>query len=278
MNAIHINWTKPFMNKFNRPYEVEDFEILTSILSALKWREKNGSITMITDSVGEEYYRKTGLDVIWDSVENALDSVDVNPDVFWAAGKIFALSRQSAPVAMIDTDFIVWETIDPNSLSDVTVIHFEDLYPDVYPPKEHFNVKDYSFDEDFDWHLKACNTAFCIIKNDDLLKYYTEQSIKFMRHTDEKDDRLTYMVFAEQRLLPMCAKKLNKSVAAFSDLKRLFENGENCFTHTWGMKQQMRDNGALRYDFCRRCINRIVHEYPHMYRIMKNIENLKQYF
>ena len=202
----------------------------------------------------------------------------MNPDVFWAAGKIFALSRQSAPVAMIDTDFIVWETIDPNSLSDVTVIHFEDLYPDVYPPKEHFNVKDYSFDDDFDWHLKACNTAFCIIKNDDLLKYYTEQSIKFMRHTDEKDDRLTYMVFAEQRLLPMCAKKLNKSVAAFSDLKRLFENGENCFTHTWGMKQQMRDNGALRYDFCRRCINRIVHEYPHMYRIMKNIENLKQYF
>lgn len=278
MNAIHINWTKPFMNKFNRPYEVEDFEILTTILSALKWREKNGSITMITDSVGKEYYEKTGLDVIWDSVENALDDVDVNPDVFWAAGKIFALSRQEAPVAMIDTDFIVWETINPDSLSDVTVIHYEDLYPDVYPPKEHFNMKDYSFDEDFDWRLKACNTAFCVIKNDDLLKYYTEQSIKFMRSTDEKDDRLTYMVFAEQRLLPMCAKKLNKSVAAFSDLKRLFENGENCFTHTWGMKQQMRDNGALRYDFCRRCINRIVHEYPHMYGIMKNIDNLKQYF
>lgn len=278
MNAIHINWTKPFMNKFNRPYEVEDFEILTTILSALKWREKNGSITMITDSVGKEYYEKTGLDVIWDSVENALDDVDVNPDVFWAAGKIFALSRQEAPVAMIDTDFIVWETINPDSLSDVTVIHYEDLYPDVYPPKEHFNMKDYSFDEDFDWRLKACNTAFCVIKNNDLLKYYTEQSIKFMRNTDEKDDRLTYMVFAEQRLLPMCAKKLNKSVAAFSDLKRLFENGENCFTHTWGMKQQMRDNGALRYDFCRRCINRIVHEYPHMYGIMKNIDNLKQYF
>lgn len=278
MNAIHINWTKPFMNKFNRPYDVEDFEILTTILSALKWREKNGSITMITDSVGKEYYEKTGLDVIWDSVENVLDDVDVNPDVFWAAGKIFALSRQEAPVAMIDTDFIVWETINPDSLSDVTVIHYEDLYPDVYPPKEHFNMKDYSFDEDFDWRLKACNTAFCVIKNNDLLKYYTEQSIKFMRNTDEKDDRLTYMVFAEQRLLPMCAKKLNKSVAAFSDLKRLFENGENCFTHTWGMKQQMRDNGALRYDFCRRCINRIVHEYPHMYGIMKNIDNLKQYF
>mgnify|MGYP000721346980 FL=1 len=40
MDAIHINWTKPFRNRFNVPYEVEDFEILTTILSALKWREK----------------------------------------------------------------------------------------------------------------------------------------------------------------------------------------------------------------------------------------------
>lgn len=266
------------MNKFNRPYEIEDFEILTTILSALKWREKNGSISMITDSAGEEYYRKTGLTAVWDSVENALDDVDVNPDVFWAAGKIFALSGQSAPVAMIDTDFIVWESINPDALSDVTAIHFEDLYPDVYPPKEYFHMKNYSFDDELDWNLKACNTAFCVIKNDALLKYYTEQSINFMRHTDEQNDRLKYMVFAEQRLLPMCAKKLNMSVSAFSNLEKLFENGENCFTHTWGMKQQMRDNGALRYDFCRRCINRIMHEYPHMYEIMKNIENLKRYF
>ena len=44
MDAIHINWTKPFRNRFNSPYEVEDFEILTTILSALKWREKNGII------------------------------------------------------------------------------------------------------------------------------------------------------------------------------------------------------------------------------------------
>ena len=64
MDAIHINWTKPFRNRFNAPYEVEDFEILTTILSALKWREKNGNIKMVTDSVGAQYYKKTGLDVI----------------------------------------------------------------------------------------------------------------------------------------------------------------------------------------------------------------------
>ena len=69
MDAIHINWTKPFRNRFNAPYEVEDFEILTTILSALKWREKNGNIKMVTDSVGAEYYKKTGLDVIWTALK-----------------------------------------------------------------------------------------------------------------------------------------------------------------------------------------------------------------
>ena len=87
MDAIHINWTKPFRNRFNAPYEVEDFEILTTILSALKWREKNGNIKMVTDSIGAQYYKKTGLDVIWNSVENILDNVDVNSNVFCLEGE-----------------------------------------------------------------------------------------------------------------------------------------------------------------------------------------------
>lgn len=278
MNAIHINWTKPFINKSGHPYEVEDFEILTTVLSALKWREKNGSIKIVTDSEGMKYYDRIGLLPIWNKAENVLDDIDVNPSVFWAAGKIFALQHENAPIAMIDTDFIVWQTLDFDKMSDVNIIHFEDLYPDVYPPKEHFQMQNYTFDDDFDWDLKACNTAFCVIKNNDLLRFYTDESIKFMRSAKEENDYLTYMVFAEQRLINMCAKKINASVTAFSNLEKLFADGENCFTHTWGMKQQMRDNRALRYDFCRRCINRIIHEYPNMYGILKNIENLKQYF
>ncbi|WP_455056258.1 hypothetical protein, partial [Megamonas funiformis] len=152
------------------------------------------------------------------------------------------------------------------------------LYPDVYPPKDFFHMDNYEFDNDFDWNIKACNTAFCVIKNEQLLRYYTNKSIEFMRHTSEQNDRLAYMVFAEQRMLPMCAKKLNMSIMSFSDLNRLFKNCDNMFTHTWGMKQQMRDNAFLRADFCRRCIKRIIKDYPEMKNIIMNIENLKQYF
>jgi len=143
---------------------------------------------------------------------------------------------------------------------------------------ETFHMDNYEFDNDFDWNIKACNTAFCVIKNEKLLRYYTDKSIEFMRHTSEQNDRLAYMVFAEQRMLPMCAKKLNMSIMSFSDLNRLFKNGDNMFTHTWGMKQQMRDNAFLRADFCRRCIKRIIKDYPEMKNIIMNIENLKQYF
>ena len=277
MDAIHINWTKPFTNRTNRPYETEDFEILTTILSALTWRKVNGRITMVCDSAAAAFYRANGLDVIWDKIDVCLDDVDVNADVFWAGGKLFALAKQTAPIAMIDTDFIMWEKVNEAELSDVTVIHFEELAPHIYPPREFFHATDYEFPQDFDWTKKACNTAFCIIKNEELLRYYTDEAINFMRHTDEKNDRLAYMVFAEQRMLPMCAARLGMTVSAFSDMPSLFKGGDTRFTHTWGMKQQMRDNDALRYDFCKRCIRRILTDYPNMKSVLMRIKCLERY-
>ena len=49
IQGFHSNWTKPFFTlNQNKEYFIEDFEILTTILSALKWREFNGSIKMIS--------------------------------------------------------------------------------------------------------------------------------------------------------------------------------------------------------------------------------------
>lgn len=283
MNAIHVNWTKPYRMRTNLPYSVEDFELLTTILSALKWREKNGSIKMITDSAGKDFYVKNGLCDLWDGgIETNLDNIpdNINAGVFWAAGKLFALRAQTAPVAVIDTDFIVWHDILFDNLPAVTAIHFENLYSDVYPDIGFFRMKrDYRFDPDWDWRLQAANTAFCVFTNDELLKRYTSEAIRFMENTaDDVEDTLRYMVFAEQRLLPMCANKMNLYYSSFSSLERLFTHGENYFTHTWGMKQQMRDISELRYDFCKRCINRIINDFPDMENTLKNIECLKQYF
>ena len=67
MKAFHSNWTAPFLRANpNKNYYIDDFEILTTIISALKWRENNGSIKMITDDIAADYYKKLGIDTIWD--------------------------------------------------------------------------------------------------------------------------------------------------------------------------------------------------------------------
>lgn len=280
MNAVHINWTRPYFERNSGEYQIEDFELLTTVLSALKWREKNGSIKMITDTVGAEYYRKNGFGELWDGgIHTALDGIKEDAYMFWAAGKLHALRNEKAPVAVIDTDFIVWEEILFDKLPDLTVIHDEELYPDVYPNVNAFRMKGaYRFDPLWDWSLKALNTAFYVIKNDELLDIYTKEAIYFMENAEPQEDPLRYMVFAEQRLLPMCAAKMGCEVSTFSTLERLFKHGEGWFTHIWGMKQQMRDNAELREAFCRRCAGRLRRDFPDWGERLKKCPPLERYF
>lgn len=262
MKGLHINWTAPFFARRSGEYFVEDFEILTTILSAASWKAKNGEIKLCADKQAIEFYKEAGLLNLYDEIEELKVDKDINPEMFWAAGKLFALRNQKAPVAVIDTDFIVWDEILFDKLGECTVIHFEDLYADVYPGREFFEMKeDYEWPQ-LDWSLKACNTAFMVIKSDLLIQEYTQMAVNFMKNAKNTGDPLKYIVFAEQRLINMCAKRLGIATESFSDLKKLFANGDGCFTHTWGMKQQMRDMPWLRHDFCMRCLSRIRRDFP----------------
>lgn len=279
MHAIHSNWTKPRTDVCGNFY-IEDFDILTTVLSALKWREKNGTITMVTDSTGFEFYKERNLLGLWDEITTDLDNIPeyVDSQKFWAAGKLFALRGRTTPVAVLDTDFIVWDRIAFDNLGDLTVIHREELYGDVYPDIYHFRMmRGYIFNPDFDWRINPANTAFYVLKSEDLRDFYIEEAEKFIEYADNGDN-LTYMVFAEQRLLPMCADVLGIEISEFSNIQRLFSDGERYFTHTWGMKQQMRENDALRHDFCLRCARRIKDDFSEFVPILAEIDEIKDYF
>ena len=279
MQAIHSNWTRPRTDACNS-FFIEDFDIMTTILSALKWREKNGTIKMVTDSVGYEFYKERDMLFLWDEVTTELNDIPdyVKPNQFWAAGKLFALKNEDIPVAVIDTDFIVWDRLAFDNLGDITVIHREELYSDVYPEIYHFNMKrGYVFNPNLDWRLKPANTAFYVMKNRDLKDLYVKEAMEFIKNSED-DDNLTYMVFAEQRLLPMCANMLGIETKEFSNIEKLFCDGERYFTHTWGMKQQMREDNALRYDFCMRCARRIKSDFSEYLPIITKIPEIKSYF
>lgn len=279
MHAIHSNWTKPRTRAFGK-YFAEDFEILTTALSALKWREKNGTISMITDKTGYAFCKSRGLLDLWDDVSRDLDDIRdfIDPQIFWAAGKIYSLKNASVPVAVMDTDFIVWDMLAFENLDELTVIHREELCSDIYPDISRFEMKrGYNFSHSFDKNIKPANTAFYIIKNEQLRNMYVREAEDFMRN-NLGTDNLTSMVFAEQRLLPMCAAALGIRTESFSDTERLFKNGDRYFTHVWGMKRQMRDNPLLRRDFCLKAAGRINSDFPEYVSVLSKIPETEIYF
>ena len=253
MKAFHTLWTKP------KPAEnIEEFEFLTMVLSALKWRQKNGEIFLVTDSLGEKFIKDKGAENCWDGIINVLDSIpeSISPKTFWAAGKIFALDCFRAPVVSIDNDFIVWESLNlQNSRSKLSVIHTEEINPFVYPNADFLKV----FDNGFDWTVKPVNTAFVYYGDENLKETYRTLSIEVMKNL-KSEDTLVPMVFAEQRLLSMVAHKSGIRPDTFSTLKRL-ESEDRRFTHLWGYKQKLKNNPPMKEEFTKRLQNKIKTEF-----------------
>ena len=253
MKAFHTLWTKP-----KGTDSIEEFEFLTMVLSALKWRQKNGEIFLVTDSAGEKFIKEKGAERCWDGIITTLDNMpdSISPKTFWAAGKIFALDSFKAPVVSIDNDFIVWENLNLEKFrSRLCVIHKEELNPFVYPNKDFLKA----FDKGYDWAVKPANTAFVYYADEELKENYKNLSLEVMT-TLKSDDTLVPMVFAEQRLLSMVANKMGVRVDTFSTLANLQKNDRR-FTHLWGYKQRLKNNPTMKEEFTKRLRNKIKTEF-----------------
>lgn len=284
MFAFHVNWTRPFtVRNPDAPYAVEPFALFTTLLSALQWQALDGVIAMATDAAGAAYYDALGLTRLWNGgVQTVLEGTipdTVSPFSFWAAGKLYALHKMPTPCVMIDTDFILWQSIeDQCGSADAAAIHREDIYPDVYPDAAHFKLTP-GFDlTALDWSVLPCNTALAYFGDPDFKNLYTSRAISFMEHAPDADDPLTYMVFAEQRLLAMCAAEAGANLAILSDLDTLFGGSQQAYTHVWGHKQQLRDDPSAYDAFCRRCAARILRDFPDFAPIAAAVPQLAAYF
>ena len=254
MEAFHSLWTKP-----RKDYGIEEYELLTLALSALKWREKNGNITLVTDTPGLEFFKASGFLSCWTKATTALDEIPegIDPVRFWAAGKIYALRSFEAPVVSVDTDFIVWEKLDLENIgSRLCAIHSETLSADVYPDTKDFTV----FDDGFNWEVLPLNAAFLYFGDEDLKSEYIKNAVAFMMSCTG-GDTLRPMVFAEQRLLAMTAHKMGITPSVFSSLEKLTSGSDERFTHLWGFKKQLVENEAVREEFCQRLKARLIKDF-----------------
>lgn len=277
MLAFHSNSSVPFFakNHDSGNFKIDSFDLYNTVLSALLWRKYNGEIVMLTDEIIHSYYKKLGICGVWNDVKTIIpsDLEGINPIMFWAAGKLLALREMKTPVVMLDTDFIVWEKIEFNE--GIIAAHTEAISPDIYPDFSYFNMKPgFSFHPEYNEKALPLNTAFLYIKNEDFKQFYVNKAIEFMKSAWNNVDYLCYMVFAEQRLLAICADYLKQPVSVLMNKDELFFP-QNRFTHLWGAKQIMRESKEQEANFCMRCRKRIESDFPEFAYVIQAIEKEK---
>ena len=271
ITAIHINSTAPFALKNpGAAYRIDDFDLLSTVLSALMWRERNGPVKLYADKRARDYYDSLGLLDLWDAgvdtevVENIPDTV--NQQIFWAAAKIFALRNEPTPVAMIDTDLIVWRSLaEELDGKPFAVLHREELLEFCYLPADWLKKREgYRFDPEWDWAVKPCNMALAYFSDPGFKQYYTGCAIDFMTDNSEYPmDMVSQMVFAEQRLAAMCAVQMNIPIHHFLDDP--FQRDNRSFSHIWGGKDIARRNATSRKELCEALFRKIEVHFPDYY-------------
>lgn len=275
MEGFHALWSKPYLTgRQTDTYWMQDYEVLTMMLSALMWRKKNGSIRLCADKEAAAFVKSRGLSHIWDlGIEEIEVPASVPEKVFWAAGKLYSLQKIKMPAVMIDLDLIIWQDIrDIISGTDICAIHREGIFPDVYPGKEFFHMKpEYKFDSEWNWNVLPVNTCMLYIADNAFKDYYTESAIAFMENCLEKEENLCHMVFAEQRMLAMCAEKKQKKISSFFPGSTDIGN-QDIFTHLWGYKNILKFNYNERMEFNRKMVKRIIQEFPEEKRVLDGLE------
>lgn len=279
MNGFYSIWSAPYLHsKKVNEYRMHDFELITMVLSNSMWKKLNGNTSLIADDKALKYLDKYDILRLFNGSVDVLNvDKDINSTIFWAAGKLFALKMLDEPKAMVDLDLIVWKNMDYSVEEyDIYVIHREEITQHVYPDYEHFNVDDYKFNPNWNKNVLPCNTALLCYKDNNFIKEYADESIKFMKSCTEKNDNLCPMVFAEQRLLPIMADLNGKSVGSIFPLASDIAD-QSVVTHIWGHKNILKFNYEERYKFCQKSLKRLAVEDVEAFNIITKIPSIQKY-
>ena len=260
-DAFHVLWTKPYMVN-GENFCMNDAELLTMVVSALMWQKYNGTIKLYTDNRGYEFIRKHGLLSLWDMgidkdvLEN--NTYPIDPEIFWAAGKLLALENQKGSCIMLDTDLIVVRSIHEKlEQTVITALHSELLEPDVYlQPCLLKQPLDFQFPESYNWTVAPSNTSFLFIRDENFKKFYLKESKQFMFNNYEKPKELvSQMVFAEQRMLSICADYSGLPVSYL--ITDPFSVSNRDVIHLWGFKSLLRENKKIQILYVKQLLNTV---------------------
>ena len=261
--AIYVDWFMPrkkrgSISKFKKPWE-----IAMIIRSTHFCKEYNNlSPILYCDSEIHEYYKEVGLDRCFDEIRPILPTIsDLDPSIFWSAGKFIAINDVKENFLMIDLDAEVRFEIDFSNC-DVFCAHSEGILENDlvhYPDPELIDTNGYFTSKyGFNWDKKAYNTSLLYFKDLQIAKEYATEALNFIRGTDKINPsfEIAYILLPEQRFLYEFCKynqlkvsplisgiyqpedKLRKT-KCFFDNSNIDEITDRGFLHVWGFKKKI---------------------------------------
>ncbi|HWO58666.1 MAG TPA: DUF6734 family protein [Umezawaea sp.] len=292
MRAFHVMSTAPERTYYQRPggkrFSMEDFEVLVAVLSALKWRQHNGSIKLYTDTTGADYLDRLGLSCVWDDgVDTDVlekSTLDTSFTTFWASGRTVALEAERAPCVMLDTDLVVWRDIRSLLRAPFTPLHREHFDGWTYVDKEKLHTPPGYVWEDWDWTVSPTNAALMYFGRDDHRAYCAREGLRFLQSNflEGEEKSQAHAVLVEQRLYAMCAARLGVETEFLlwdHESERLADGGPNdAVTHLWVYKQTLMRDERERRRMCLRLARRIRRDFPGMCATLAEIPSVAPYF
>jgi hypothetical protein len=280
MLHFHSYWTRPVrLEPLAQPdelIEVWEFEALTWLLSALEIR-KHSPIRLITDTRGLKFVRNTGLEWLYNGgITTALDGIPqgIDPQLFWAAGKLYSWLGIDEPAVSVDTDAVLWAPIQVTS--PVMALHMETRDWPWYA-RNQADFASFGFEgSEWDWSSHPLNHGVLMIQDTGLMRRYAETAVAFMERYSEHCRALERegkarppqqhdaMLFVDQRLLVMCARQSNLAVHPITSLhpeKCCIYRDPKCL-HLWMSKGYYRYCAAARVALCNFLIGYLLEHHP----------------
>lgn len=114
MNAVWSFWSKPYLNARKSMWCSEKQHLLSWILSLQQARKFFGKTLLFTDDYGAKMLVE-GIQLEFDVVSTALNSLRDHDSKWWALGKLYTYSLQNEAFIHLDNDAFLWKPLPVNS-------------------------------------------------------------------------------------------------------------------------------------------------------------------
>lgn len=276
MTYLHSFWTRPKQDEsgVDKDIVLQDFEALTWLVSALQCR-RHGRVKMLTDTRGVRFLQRTGLDWVYNGgISTALDDTpaDIQPKVFWTAGRMFAFGLMEEPFASVDTDAVLWQPLKPTA--PVMALHYEDRRWVSYRSNRTDFGRFGFAGREWNWRLQPVNLGIVSFPSPEVTRSFAAEALRFMReysawlrdHPEDMDLPRTRRapLFLDQRLLPMCMARLGlrvKTLGRLNEWKNGLARNPLC-SHLWLGKRNFLYSAAARTAYVNYLIAHTLKEFP----------------